>query len=716
MTKSRYLVLALAALVAAAAGLWAGLPQGRTVLLAYVASAGNNSVQVVDLASGEIVRKIYSGATPWRLAVSPDRESLWVQHWYSGTTAVIDLRDHEIVQVLPFRGPGTFNSAGDRFLTFDWPSSGLSSVDARTFTRLEERVTEVPQVYDFAPAPSGETLYMVQFDPMAKGPRPRYSYALAYPMAGDPAQAAPASLRTGLSPVAVRALRHDPFLITADSETNGLSLINHNGDGRAVPTCPGPGTVLLSPDEKRMAVSCWRGEGTRQSQVVAYQTNFTTRPWPTITQIATATVDGAVVAGTYSPAGDRLYLVDRTGNRLLEADPKTLNLLREIAVGDLPVDVAVVPVEPRARKRLEAKSRARQKVEAALARLREQARPFHDLSWTEAVASGKESRRLQAFLQPPDRFRLVTEEGSVRLAAGGDTVSVGPDGRFQVYPRQELISIVYALPSLSVEEGVRRLAGDVPGSPWLRAGIAVDVAAEVEQDGLRSLLVGAARPGELVSQLWLDQRSGRPARLIEQLPAFRAGGHGGPPSAGIIETQLRDWKKVQGNVWMPARLERLLDGQLRQEARIENVRVDTGLSGELFDLARLGGSGTLGDPPVSGSRLPYIADWGVHRLPVPLELQTHNLLHGGVAIQYDCPQPCPDLVAPLEAIARQRDFVFVAPFPGMTSRITLTAWEHIEKLDELDLARIVRFVDAYAGKDHPEVESGAPAGQLAKAH
>src|SRR5215203_4703887 len=131
MALRRNLLLALAGVAAAAAALWAGLPQGRTVLLAYVASAGDNCVQVIDLASGEVAREIYAGATPWRLEVSPDGKRLWAQHWYSGTTAVIGLDDHEIVEVLPFRGPGAFipQAGGGRFLTFDWPGSGLVSVD-----------------------------------------------------------------------------------------------------------------------------------------------------------------------------------------------------------------------------------------------------------------------------------------------------------------------------------------------------------------------------------------------------------------------------------------------------------------------------------------------------------------------------------------------------------------------------------------------------------
>ena len=50
-------------------------------------------------------------------------------------------------------------------------------------------------------------------------------------------------------------------------------------------------------------------------------------------------------------------------------------------------------------------------------------------------------------------------------------------------------------------------------------------------------------------------------------------------------------------------------------------------------------------PPTSGPHLGSLARWGVHDEPIPNELQVHNLEDGGVMVQYDCPEGCPDLVA-----------------------------------------------------------------------
>jgi hypothetical protein len=105
------------------------------------------------------------------------------------------------------------------------------------------------------------------------------------------------------------------------------------------------------------------------------------------------------------------------------------------------------------------------------------------------------------------------------------------------------------------------------------------------------------------------------------------------------------------------------------------------------------------DPPTSGPHLPYIAPWGVHTRPIARELQVHNLEDGGVLVQYSC--ECPDVVDRLRAIVSTYDrFVILAPYPGMKSRIALTAWTRIDTMDAVDETRVRRFIDAYRGIDH----------------
>ncbi len=107
------------------------------------------------------------------------------------------------------------------------------------------------------------------------------------------------------------------------------------------------------------------------------------------------------------------------------------------------------------------------------------------------------------------------------------------------------------------------------------------------------------------------------------------------------------------------------------------------------------------EPPTSGPHLPYIAPWGIHTEPIVKELQVHNLEDGGVMVQYHCATPCPDLVAKLTEIVRRYETqVILAPYPGMRTRIALTAWTRLDAFDDFAEARVVRFIRTYRGIDH----------------
>lgn len=107
------------------------------------------------------------------------------------------------------------------------------------------------------------------------------------------------------------------------------------------------------------------------------------------------------------------------------------------------------------------------------------------------------------------------------------------------------------------------------------------------------------------------------------------------------------------------------------------------------------------DPPTSGPHLPYVAPWGIHTEPIPRQLQVHNLEDGGVMVQYNCPDGCPDLVAKLKAIVSGYDRqVILAPYPGMKTRLALTAWARLDAFEDFDEKRVRGFITAYRGIDH----------------
>jgi hypothetical protein len=109
------------------------------------------------------------------------------------------------------------------------------------------------------------------------------------------------------------------------------------------------------------------------------------------------------------------------------------------------------------------------------------------------------------------------------------------------------------------------------------------------------------------------------------------------------------------------------------------------------------------DPPTSGPHFPNLARWGIHDKPIPKELQVHNLEDGGVLVQYSCDQAAPDcrsLVEKLSKIVELYGHAILAPYPGMSHKIALTAWSRIDKFDDFDEKRIRTFIESYMGIDH----------------
>src|SRR5262249_24084299 len=103
-------------------------------------------------------------------------------------------------------------------------------------------------------------------------------------------------------------------------------------------------------------------------------------------------------------------------------------------------------------------------------------------------------------------------------------------------------------------------------------------------------------------------------------------------------------------------------------------------------------------PPTSGPHLPYVAPWGIHTEQIPAQPQVHHLEAGGVLAQSNCPDGCPALVAKLKNIVSGYDpQVILAPYPGLKTRIVLTAWTRLDAFDDFDEGRIRRFITAYRG-------------------
>lgn len=106
------------------------------------------------------------------------------------------------------------------------------------------------------------------------------------------------------------------------------------------------------------------------------------------------------------------------------------------------------------------------------------------------------------------------------------------------------------------------------------------------------------------------------------------------------------------------------------------------------------------DPPTSGDHYAQSAGRGFYEEPVEDGYLIHSLEHGYIIIWYDCEGLEADVCSTLKADIKQTiddfpDFkVIGVPREGMRTRIALTSWGRIDRLDWYDSARVVTFVRA----------------------
>ena len=715
-------------------------------VLAFIANAGSNNVQVLDLDTGQSLTKLYTGATPWKLVLSPDKKQLWVQHWYSEKTVVVDMNSQAVKAILSARGPGLFNSKGDKFWTFSWPASKLQSYDARTFAATEQQETQVKHPYEMTLAWQGKRIYVGQYDPVTRIKRPLYEDILSYTFGkgndeGD-------AVSTGDSSIGLSVDPTGEFLVAANADGDDVRFINVHHAQAKVTLFPGPRKVLF-PSTNRMIVLGWK-DGAQESDIAVLDVDWKKRPWPEVKPIVARKFSGGLVAGQTAPDGKSFYALDRTHGRLIAFDINSLEQIREIKVGDAPYDMVITQVSKRQRERWSQKRDSIKRLEGILAKVQAQGESYSDIRFTETMTAKSGNKIIHTQFRAPDSLRQEFEPKGIRLAQGGRAVALAAEGRFFDQPRQDLITAVYGIYSLPVEEVIRQLAGDVAGSPFLRNGIAVDVVSEVTEDKHKYYVIGAQKSGDEVSQLWIRAEDWTPVDLVEKVPVFEARSpHGGSDVKSVVETKFI-YSKVQDKYQVPTKMVRVLDGKEIGDVTLTDIQVNTHPDPRLFELSRLGGAkrnllrkelvkpepakegpglavpgqgnehiadiliahvAYNSEPPTSGPHVPYKVSWGVHPTPIPAEVQVRHLEEGGVLLQYNCPEACPDLVQKLTELSRQYAPVLVAPYPYMTGKLALTAWERMDTLQEFDEQRIKTFIEAYIGKPHYPAGSPADASQ-----
>jgi hypothetical protein len=125
-------------------------------------------------------------------------------------------------------------------------------------------------------------------------------------------------------------------------------------------------------------------------------------------------------------------------------------------------------------------------------------------------------------------------------------------------------------------------------------------------------------------------------------------------------------------------------------------------------------------PPIGGPR--YASGYpryGVTIEQVPPGRWLANIAQGAVVLLYNCPTPCPDLVADLQAVYTRlppdpdrpdrEARMLITAYPQMERRLAVVAWGYLLEMDRVDPDAIVQFYTAHVGRG-PEGADGGPPG------
>jgi hypothetical protein len=111
-------------------------------------------------------------------------------------------------------------------------------------------------------------------------------------------------------------------------------------------------------------------------------------------------------------------------------------------------------------------------------------------------------------------------------------------------------------------------------------------------------------------------------------------------------------------------------------------------------------------PPMGGAHNVAWQNCGIYGAPIHNEHAVHSLEHGAVWITYRPDLP-PDQVETLRRVAAD-DFMLLSPYPGLSSPVVASAWNHQLRLDGAADPRLRPFIDEYKNNPQTTPEFGAP--------
>ena len=114
-------------------------------------------------------------------------------------------------------------------------------------------------------------------------------------------------------------------------------------------------------------------------------------------------------------------------------------------------------------------------------------------------------------------------------------------------------------------------------------------------------------------------------------------------------------------------------------------------------------------PPVGGDHAPIWQTCGFYDEPIASPNAVHSMEHGAVWIAYR-PDLTPDEIATVRSATTT--FVLASPYPGLRSKVVVSAWERQLVLDSVTDPRLAKFISTYVqGPQTPELGARCDAGK-----
>lgn len=329
----------------------ASAPAAETLL---VVRKSADALDLVDPGSGLRLATVAVGYAPHEVAVAPDGRHALVSNYGTrerpGTTvSVVDLaaaRELHRIELSQARPHGVAWHAADRAVVTTEAPDGVVVVDPLGGKVVAAHQTGQSVSHMVAVAPSGDTAYVAN---IGSG-----TVSVVPLTGGDP----PRTVATGEGTEGI-GVTPDGRQAWATARKEGAVVVFDARTLEVIERLPLPGIpirAVLSPDGATAYVTCagsselvaydvaTRRERARRRIEVPLAPDAGSRPFATIAPGSSLPIGLAV-----SPGGQHVYVASTMGDRVVQLDARTLEVVRTIEVGGEPDGLALTTVMPQAR-------------------------------------------------------------------------------------------------------------------------------------------------------------------------------------------------------------------------------------------------------------------------------------------------------------------------------------------------------------------------------